>query len=132
MAKRRKRCKHPEHNELLHPDSFPEGSNICSDCIKRDKRRETNHNSRERAREFIIKYLLEHPCEECGEKRLATLSFNHRIPAKKKYNIADMVSKGYGIESIKKEVRKCEVLCLNCHSVLTAKQFSFYTYEYSI
>ena len=31
------------------------------------------------------------------------------------YNVSDMIGRGYSITNIKKEIRKCIVLCANCH-----------------
>ena len=53
-------------------------------------------------------------CVDCGESDPVVLEFDH-VRGKKKKSIADMVSHSYSIETIKKEIRKCEIRCANCH-----------------
>jgi hypothetical protein len=45
----------------------------------------------------------------------------------KKYNLAKMVGAGYCIETIEKEIEKCEVRCANCHNIKTAVERSYYS-----
>jgi len=45
----------------------------------------------------------------------------------KKYNLAIMVGAGYCIETIEKEIEKCEVRCANCHNIKTAVERSYYS-----
>jgi hypothetical protein len=65
-------------------------------------------------RKFIRDYLKSHPCVDCNEKDIVVLVFDH--VKNKKIEISKMVGKGYSIESIKKEIEKCEVRCANCHT----------------
>ena len=53
-------------------------------------------------------------CVDCGESEPVVLEFDH-VRGKKKKAIADMVSHSYSIETIKEEIRKCEIRCANCH-----------------
>lgn len=57
-------------------------------------------------------------CKKCGyNEHPAALSFNHIDPSIKFRNISAMVHEDYSIHKIKKEMRKCEVLCANCHNI---------------
>ncbi len=52
-------------------------------------------------------------CEICGENHPSCLEFHH---LRKKDNIiSKMVVSGYAIDSIQKEMAKCQVVCANCH-----------------
>lgn len=62
---------------------------------------------------FVEGYKLSHPCK-CGEKRPVLLTFHHRDPKAKTANVSTFV-KDRCLESVKREVAKCDVLCLNCH-----------------
>jgi len=68
-----------------------------------------------RGRAWVVAYLLEHPCVDCGEIDLKVLEFDHRDPASKAHNISRMVSNGLSLASIEREVAKCDVRCCNCH-----------------
>jgi ArsR family metal-binding transcriptional regulator len=71
-------------------------------------------NAREAAREYVYQYLLENPCGDCGEDNPVVLTFDH-VRGEKKLGISDMVGRGWSLETIKAEIRKCEVVCFNCH-----------------
>ena len=52
-------------------------------------------------------------CEICGESHPSCLEFHH---LKKKDNIiSKMVASGYAIDTIQKEMAKCQIVCANCH-----------------
>lgn len=59
--------------------------------------------------------LLKLKCKYCPENYPACLSFHHRNPKEKDIAIADAVSHGWSIEKIKTEIKKCDVVCENCH-----------------
>ena len=67
----------------------------------------------------IYKYLLEHPCVDCGNDNPIVLDFDH-IKGRKNGSISKMASKGYVWKTIEEEMNKCEVRCANCHRVKTA------------
>ncbi len=56
-------------------------------------------------------------CADCGERHPATLHFHHLNSEDKMFNIADAVRKGFSLDKIKKEIKKCIVLCANCHAI---------------
>ena len=65
-------------------------------------------------REKRRKYLLEHPCIDCGETDLVVLQFDH-VRGKKRNIVANLVNDGYSWETVSIEIEKCEVRCANCH-----------------
>jgi hypothetical protein len=74
---------------------------------------------------FVLSYLLEHPCVDCGETDPVLLDFDH-VRGTKIANISRMVSWNSSTEAIKKEIVKCEVRCANCHRKKTAKEQLWY------
>ena len=106
----------------------------CRLCVKeynRDyytrtpERNGQRHASRARsriaAREFVWKYLAEHPCVDCGEADVIVLEADH-VLGEKDFNIADGVGAGYGVDRIATELEKCEIRCANCHRRATARR----------
>ncbi len=49
-------------------------------------------------------------------KNVEKFDYHHKNPNFKEYGISDMMTKGYSIKSIKKELKKCILLCKECHS----------------
>lgn len=66
------------------------------------------------AREFVGRVKSMGACVDCGEQDPVVLEFDH-VKGKKSYNISDMVRCYYSIDSIKNEMRKCQIRCANCH-----------------
>ena len=54
-------------------------------------------------------------CQKCGyDDCLAALSFHHRDPTQKEMSWGHLRKRN--LEFIKKELDKCDLLCLNCHA----------------
>ena len=56
-------------------------------------------------------------CLRCGEPDPVCLIFHHRPGAKKKFDLSCARNGAFGIEAIKAEIAKCEVICANCHRI---------------
>jgi hypothetical protein len=72
-----------------------------------------NNKLRIRNREFVERYKKFRNCEKCGEDRWYVLDFHHKRD--KDIEIANMTHQGYSVNKIKEEIRKCSLLCANCH-----------------
>jgi hypothetical protein len=69
---------------------------------------------RNKARDWMRRYLVEHPCIDCGEADPIVLDFDHRRPLDKLGTVSDLVSRGR-VQKAKIEAAKCDVRCSNCH-----------------
>lgn len=83
-----------------------------------------NEARRQAAREFVLNYLLEHPCVDCREDDPIVLEFDHQFD--KTMEVGRLMNGGYSQERILEEIEKCEVVCANCHRRRTAKSFNWY------
>lgn len=54
-------------------------------------------------------------CVKCGENHPACLDFHHIDPKTKERLISGLPRDGWSKERILKEIKKCVVLCANCH-----------------
>ena len=84
--------------------------NDCKDCHA-GYVREKYHKRKDE----ISLYKEEHGCAKCGEKRPYCLDFHHIDPKTKSFTIARVIANRSGIESILDEIKKCVILCANCH-----------------
>ena len=67
-------------------------------------------------------------CEECGwfdEKYLQVLHFDHVNGSTKDHNISDLVRHGRALDIIMDEIKKCRLICGNCHRKRTLRQFDY-------
>lgn len=96
---------------------------------KTQYKREWNHRNREKRyqnkRAFVIKRKLQlvemlgGKCKHCGIQanidNLAIFDFHHINPSDKSFFLGQNTLGNKKIEDILKEVKKCELLCANCH-----------------
>ncbi len=73
---------------------------------------------RETAREHVQKLKESNPCTDCGNL------FPHYVMQwdhlnNKVMDVSRMVQSGNCIETIEKEIAKCELVCANCHCIRT-------------
>ena len=83
---------------------------------RRRQIKDANKRNRNRNREFVQRYLkIFGACKHCyyGDHRV--LDFHHLDGSKKEFNIAH--GKYYSLAKLKTEMRKCIVLCANCHRI---------------
>ena len=84
-------------------------------------RKKSNEKVVNKRFKFITRYKRLVGCAFCGYKENpVALHYDHIDPKEKSFT----VSKGYkskGMEALKNEIRKCQVLCANCHAVKTFK-----------
>lgn len=76
---------------------------------------------RERNQQWMVNYMAGKSCP-CGVSDPRLLAFDHIDPTEKRRNIADIVSKGLGLDKLKEEIAKCRILCHNCHMLHTINQ----------
>lgn len=83
-------------------------SRVCKECYKRKSK--SNYDKKISA---VAEYKSNCGCAKCGDKRSYILEFHHIDPSKKDYTIANRARAS--LESIMSEIKKCVVLCSNCH-----------------
>ena len=98
----------------------------CKQCSKEHtKKYRKRHNPRDLGlRKIKCDYVeeIKTECAECGYNRCAAaLDFHHINKETKVGGIAEFESNGkITLEMLKEEIRKCVVLCANCHRELHA------------
>ena len=123
----------PKCNELKTAEDFGESTKRsdglqihCRSCRKaynkerylkdksfRDKVADRRNRVRNKALTLVSRYKRFCGCKICGEKEPIALDLHHLDPSVKEDNPSSMI--GGSIERLKAEVRKCVVLCANCH-----------------
>ena len=109
---------------------------VCFSIYEREKwkssidRRDGNKNKlyerRKRNRQFIWDYLKNSSCEECGESDTVVLTFNHLDRESKRFQLSDCSNLTFSLKTIEEEIKKCNILCANCHMRHTAIQLGWY------
>jgi hypothetical protein len=81
----------------------------------RDQRIADKKARKKRNHGFIQEFKRTHACVRCGESEPCCLDFHHLDPSAKFDTVSRMGLAGFGLEKIKVEIAKCEMLCANCH-----------------
>lgn len=77
--------------------------------------RQKDHRKRNRE---LLKVERGGGCETCGYDRcLGALHFHHRDPNTKMDSIANLITTK-GVAAARKESKKCDLVCANCHAEL--------------
>jgi len=101
---------------------------LCKDCQSpihkewyknnKSKRLDLNRQFKIKIRQ-IINNLKDNPCTDCNRKFPSVcMDFDHLDPKEKKFSIASLNG---SLESILEEIKKCELVCANCHRIRTHK-----------
>lgn len=128
-------CKDPKPlSEFNKNKSRKDGYNsLCRVCSnKRSKRyyseNREHHKSetykrriqyRNEVQIFLREFLSKNPCADCGNTDIRVLEFDHLPKFKKQRNISSLYQSGVTITTIQLELKKCEVVCANCHRIRT-------------
>lgn len=98
--------------------------NRCKQDGYKEKLRVQGNKRYRQVQNFLREYKLSKGCFDCGYKNHhAALEFDH-INGDKKINVCFAKS----VSQAKKEIKKCEVVCANCHAIRTFErlQNNFY------
>ena len=66
-------------------------------------------------KEWYDDYKKNLKCKICGENDYRCLDFHHIDPKLKRYEVVVAVKRRYSKKNIIEEIKKCRVLCANCH-----------------
>lgn len=67
---------------------------------------------------WLVDYLMEHPCVDCGEADVVVLDFDH-VGDDKAFDVSRGI-RDRPWKDVLAELAKCEVVCANCHRRRTA------------
>jgi hypothetical protein len=98
---------------------------------KRDAAAKYKRGKRRATRIKVLEYIAAKGCCDCGTRDPRVLEFDHMDPDGKDYDIARLLSSGYGwaSEKLRAEIRKCRVICANCHRKHTIVQQGNYAHR---
>lgn len=103
-------------------------NNVCRDCSKEILKQHYKDNidrykKKSRIRNIIVReknkeitdIVKINGCIICGELELCCLDFHHLDPLFKENSISNLAGGAYSSERLIEEIKKCVVLCSNCH-----------------
>jgi hypothetical protein len=109
------RAKGFSYNEIKQKLNCSKGT-IAYHCGigQKDKHAARTRDKRNKISKYIQEYKSKHKCADCKEDYpYWIMEFDHL--GNKDFTISHFRTKGYTIAQVKKEIKKCEVVCSNCH-----------------
>lgn len=104
--------------------------NWCKLCMtdntmsryKKDKTKFNKRNAEYKKRKQLqfYKWLKGKCCVDCNESNILVLEFDHVKKGTKFKDISRLCNEGYKWAVIEEEIKKCEIVCANCHKIRTA------------
>ena len=102
----------------------------CSSCTSKNRRLPDDYKKRKRQNswrrrkqekiDFLLEYFKQNPCIRCGEEFPLLLDFDHIVG--NKFKSVSTLLGSYSLDRAKQEIKKCQVLCGNCHRKKTKKE----------
>lgn len=109
----RNRKKNIRHNHCKSCKKDIDREYYKKSSIRREKIRRAAKEKSAWSRAFIKRVKKRSHCTKCGDNRWYVLDFHH-IKGKG-INISMIAGNSVSIKKVKNEMRKCEILCSNCH-----------------
>lgn len=94
-----------------------------------ERRKNKKNASRAYLREFSWRYKQLCGCKHCGIINPQVLQYDHIDPTNKLLMVSQMIQSSFSLKTVKEEIRKCQILCANCHLIKTSKQFNYYKFK---
>jgi len=91
---------------------------------RRNRQREIERvRARQDATRDYLRQMRSVPCEDCGGVfRPHQMDFDHRTPAGKSFRLTAGVAMLASRDRLDAEIRKCDIVCANCHRVRTQRR----------
>lgn len=113
---------------LRNKDKIRESERIKSAKWRKNNPEQHKNNVHSRRLNIITQiwnYKQERGCAQCPEKDPRCLDFHHRDPSTKSFNISSGLSNKLSLETLMKEIEKCDLLCRNCHVKTYKRVYEF-------
>jgi len=85
-----------------------------------------NRKIKDYLRRKMLDYLTDKSCIQCGINDRRVLDFDHLDPTLKSFSIARGITNTRSWDAILLEIKKCQILCANCHRIRTSEQQNWY------
>jgi hypothetical protein len=98
-------------------------NSFCKECAKKEVAHHY-HNNKEQyfnRRKWFFDLKKDLKCETCGFNHPAALDFHHIDSSQKRFGIS--INK-HNKKEVLEEIKKCKVLCSNCHRIEHASVYN--------
>lgn len=111
---------------------FQHTCKVCQKEIRKshyqnNKDKYINKSKQWRKEQKIIfhQWMKDKHCIDCGISDIRVLEFDHL--ENKSFNISEAIGK-LKLDTLLKEIEKCQIVCRNCHAIRTASRSNWYNF----
>jgi hypothetical protein len=83
----------------------------------------------QKLRELVWRHKKLCGCVLCSNKDPRVLDYDHLDSSNKQEDISRMINRGNSIKTLKNEIRKCRILCANCHRIKTFEDRGYWIHK---
>lgn len=102
----------------LSTNKFPRAGTKCQPCVNQG-----GYESKKRKFADIRQYIQDrksNPCADCGNVYPTyVMDFDHLPQYEKSFNLARFQSMNKSMRQVVDEIKKCDLVCANCHRIRT-------------
>ncbi len=115
--------KDPEKRLAYHRKYSKDRYQSDSEFREQNKKRSKKNTDKylKESRQLVAEFRKK-GCKLCDEKDHDCLCAHHKNPAAKLFSLGKLVTLKPSPARVKRELKKCECLCFNCHAKLHGKQ----------
>lgn len=84
----------------------------CKFCYQ-----DTKKKLRRKNQDWLLNFKKEGKCKICGNDDYRVLEFHHLDGKTKDFSISHMRNNSFSLEKMRQEIKKCAILCANCHRI---------------
>lgn len=96
------------------------GLQFCSNKCRIARKKESQEKARLQKKKKLECYKLKHGCKRCGYSLCTAALDFHRLDSRAKKTALNQASWSPNSKKVKEELKKCILLCKNCHSEIHA------------
>lgn len=96
----------------------------ANNSSRQSKIRSRQRKAQAELKEYLTEIKKNSKCAICGEDRWWVLDFHHIKD--KKFEVPSLARRGCDVETLKKEIDKCIIICANCHRDLHFRESEEY------
>jgi hypothetical protein len=133
------KCEIEKEEEEFSKKTKTQKQSACKECVRKNSKKHYEQNKKyyydraagrkQKIKEYIRGIKKISKCVNCGESEDCCLDFHHKNESEKEFELGKAHSEGYSFKKIDVEIKKCAIVCSNCHRKIHAGKLKLHNRE---